>query len=82
VDSVKTFSGGPNDPSSLLQHWYPNKSMTVAASYFRADSTTVYGLHMSWIKSRKGKITNPFIYGTIQAKCEVTQAVVLEKIEF
>jgi len=82
VDSVKTFSGGPNDPSSLLQPWYPNKSITVPVNYFKADSTIVYGLYLSWIKSVKGKITNPSIYGAIKAKCEVNQAVTLEKIEF
>jgi len=82
VDGVKTFSGGPYDPSSLLQPWHPNKSITLSTNYFKADSTTVYGLYLSWIKSVKGKITNPFIYGTIKAKCEVNQAVTLEKIEY
>jgi hypothetical protein len=81
-DGVKTFSSGPYDPFTINRHWNPGNPILLPTDYFQDDSSHVYGLHITWMKSVRGVITNSSIYGSITATSEVQQTVSFEKMEY
>jgi hypothetical protein len=81
VDGVQSFSGGEYDLTAINRHLNKTQPIQLFTDYFHADSATVYGLHLSWIKNSKGKITNQYIHGTIDAIGKMEQDILLEKID-